>query len=77
MTWNYGYLLYQAERPKTAAGLRAEDARSGELAAALAGAAMAVRRLASRAWYRPATECGQPAVRPNPAKPMGITRPAA
>jgi hypothetical protein len=64
MTWHYSYLLYQVERPKTAADLRAEDARAGELAAALAGTATAVRRLASRAWQRPAKECGRPAIRP-------------
>ena len=64
MTWHYSYLLYQAERPKSAAELRAEGARAGELAAALAGTATAVRRLASRARYRPATKCGLPAVRP-------------
>jgi hypothetical protein len=35
----YGYALFQAERCKTAAELRAEDARRGELAAALSRAA--------------------------------------
>lgn len=64
MTWHFGYLLYQAERTKTAAELREEGARTGELAAALAAPTVAFRRLASRAWRRPATECGQPVIRP-------------
>ena len=34
----YGYVLFQAERSKTTAELRAEDARRGELAAALSRA---------------------------------------
>jgi hypothetical protein len=35
---NFGYMLFQAERSKTTAELRAEDAREGELAAARSGA---------------------------------------
>jgi len=34
----YGYVLFQAERSKTTTELRAEDARRGELAAALSRA---------------------------------------
>lgn len=33
---NYGYLCYQAERPKTRAELRAADAQLGQFFAALA-----------------------------------------
>jgi hypothetical protein len=35
---DYGYVLFQAERSKTTTELRAEDARRGELAAALSRA---------------------------------------
>ncbi len=35
MNPNYGYLLYQAERPRTRAGVLAEDAHRGRQAAAV------------------------------------------
>ena len=35
---NHGYVLFQAERSKTATEVRAEDARRGDLAAALSRA---------------------------------------
>jgi len=65
---DYSYLMYQAERTKTVAELRADDVRIGELAAALAqlGCAMAwpvraTHRLLVReqpAVHSPATETG-------------------
>jgi len=52
------YLLYQAERPKTAAEIRHADERAGRTAAAAAGILRALPRPARRA--RPAI--GSPAI---------------
>jgi hypothetical protein len=40
----HGYVLYQSQRAKTCAEVRAEDARRGELAAAVSGTWGAVTR---------------------------------
>jgi hypothetical protein len=45
---NIAYLLYQAERPRSAAEQREIDASAGELAAAIAGLGRAGRRAATR-----------------------------
>ena len=45
---NISYLLYQAERTRSAAEQREIDAHAGELAAAVAGLSRAGRRAATR-----------------------------
>ena len=45
---NISYLLYQAERTRSAAEQREIDAQAGELAAAVAGLGRAGRRAAAR-----------------------------
>ena len=45
---NISYLLYQAERTRSAAEQRESDAHAGELAAAVAGLGRAGRRAAAR-----------------------------
>ena len=45
---NISYLLYQAERTRSAAEQREVDAQAGELAAAIAGLARAGRRAVTR-----------------------------
>jgi hypothetical protein len=47
-TMNISYLLYQAERPRSAAEQRQIDAQAGELAAAIAGLGRAGRRAVTR-----------------------------
>ena len=49
MTPHDYYLLYQAERAKTAAEIRLADERAGRTAAAAAGMLRALMRLARRA----------------------------
>ena len=49
MTPHEYYLLYQAERPKTAAEIRRADERAGRTAAAAAGMLRALMRPAGRA----------------------------
>ena len=73
MFFNYGYVLYQAERPKTAAQLREADGRDGELAAAM-----------SHFWYQSAgpahwlgrmwtlARTGPPAVNASPLAQAGL-----
>jgi hypothetical protein len=45
---NISYLLYQAERPRSAAEQREADVQAGELAALIAGLGRAVRRTLAR-----------------------------
>ena len=45
---NIAYLLYQAERPRSAAEQREIDAAAGELAAAIAGLGRSGRRAVTR-----------------------------
>jgi len=45
---NISYLMYQAERPRTAAEQREEDVRTGQLAAAAAQVGRAVRAVVNR-----------------------------
>jgi hypothetical protein len=45
---NISYLLYQAERTRSAAEQREADAQAGELAAAIAGLGRAGRRAVTR-----------------------------
>jgi hypothetical protein len=45
---NISYLLYQAERPRSAAEQREADARAGELAAAIARRGRSARRTVTR-----------------------------
>ena len=57
---NLGYLIYQAERPRTAAELRDEAVRSGELAKALSDVLHGLRRVRRPAHARPAHPVGRP-----------------
>jgi len=45
---NISYLLYQAERPRTAAQQRETDTQAGELAAAIARRGRSARRAVTR-----------------------------
>ena len=63
---NISYLLYQAERPRSAAEQREADARAGEFAAAIARAVQAGRRAVTRHQGARRQETGRAARRTTP-----------
>ena len=57
---NIAYLIYQAERPRTATELRDEAIRNGELAKALSDLLHGRRRVRRPAEARPSYPAGRP-----------------
>jgi len=57
---NTAYLIYQAERPRTATELRDEAIRNGELAKALSGVFHIRRRVRRDTAVRPAYRAARP-----------------